>query len=582
MILQALTNYYDRLESDPDADVAGFGFSREKISFCMVLSPDGTPVQIDDIRVREEPKGKSTKARISPARMVVPDRGSRSGTLIKSNFLWDNSGYALGCDGKGKPERSRQAFEAFRDLHLEFANEVEDVGLTALCKFLESWDTDAAAGKAAELAHLEWEEICDTNVVFRLDGQHRYLHDSEALKNAWSRRVSAEGDSQPGFCLVSGEADRLARLHPMIRGVAGAQSSGAAIASFNLDAFESYGKQQSFNAPVGLRTAFRYTTALNRLVSDKKRRLHLSGATIVYWTDRPTPFESMFGSFVDSVSAEDAATLAQLHGFLTSVHQGRTTDDLTDADVGFHVLGISPNASRLAIRFWLTGTVREFAARLDAHSCDLEMGYANPKDPPLTIRRMLDQTARERKDVKPLLEGMLIRSVLTGGPYPQTLFTSVLRRINADGYITHHRVAILKAYLVRKARLAGRKEDIPMTLDVNRPDCAYNLGRLFAVLEKTQHEASGGQHSTIKDHYFSTASATPASAFPRIMRLHAHHLNKIEHGGRRTNIEKLIQDICSHIENFPSHLSLDGQGQFCIGYYHQRQDFFTKKTDNDE
>ncbi len=581
MILKALTEYYDRLEADPEQDVADFGFSREKISFCMVLGPDGTPVQIDDIRKEVEIGGKAKRTRLVPASLVVPDRGGRSGSSIKPNFLWDNTGYALGCDGKGKPDRTRNMFEAFCALHKEFLAKIDDPGLAALCRFLDVWDAENASPRAAEFARLEWDEICDANIVFRLVGQRSYIHDSSALRGAWLAFVTAEYESQPGYCLVSGKEDRLARLHAMIRGVAGAQSSGAALASFNLDAFTSYGKEQSYNAPVGIRSAFQYTTALNRLVADPRHRVRVAGSTILYWTDKPTPFESMFGSFIDDYAAEDAATLDRMQGFWEQLRQGRQVDSLEAAEVGFYVLGLSPNASRLSVRFWLTGTVREFAERLRRHLADLDMGYANPHDPPLTIRRILDQTARERKDVQPLLEGMLVRTVLRGGAYPQTLFNSVLRRINADSRVIHHRVAILKAFLVRKARLAGRKEDITVILNMDHPSEAYHLGRLFAALEKTQEEASEGKlNSTIKDRYFSSTSATPVAAFPRLMRLHAHHLNKIDHPGRRTNLEKIVQEIYSHIGGFPNHLPLDDQGLFFIGYYHQRQDFFTKKADS--
>ena len=580
MILQALTRYYDRLETDPEQNVANFGFSREKISFCVVLKPDGTPVQIDDVRKEVEIGGKTKRTKLLPAKLIVPDRGGRSGTLIKSNFLWDNTGYALGCDGKGKPERSRSQFEAFRTLHKEFLAKTDDPSLAALCRFLDAWDVEQTSQRAAELARQEWDEICDENIVFRLDGQRAYLHDSQALREAWLAYVTAEYESQLGYCLVSGKQERLARLHPMIRGVAGAQSSGAALASFNKDAFTSYGKEQSYNAPVGLRSAFRYTTALNRLVSDERHRIRVAGSTIVYWADKPTPFESMFGPTIDDYAAEDADTLNRVKGFLDSLRQGRAADDLEDANVGFHVLGISPNASRLSIRFWLTGTVKEFAERLGSHLADLEMGYPNPHDPPLTIRRMLDQTARDRKDISPLLEGSLVRAILTGGPYPRTLFNSIIRRIVADGRVTHHRTAILRAYLVRLLQPYD-KEDIPVTLNMEHPNQAYHLGRLFAALEKTQEEASDGKlNSTIKDRYFSSASTTPVAAFPRLLRLHAHHLNKIENPGRRTNLEKIVQGICSRIDGFANHLPLDGQGLFFIGYYHQRQDFFTKKTES--
>ena len=572
MILSALINYYDRLEADPDENVASFGFSREKISFCVVLSADGTLAdgELHDLRTQE---GK----RKTPARLVVPDRGGRSGTLIKPNFLWDNTGYALGCDSKGKPTRARQMFASFRDLHHELAGLVDDPGLQAVCRFLDQWDPDDASMLP------DWEEICDSNIVFRLDGKRQYVHEAATIRRAWLQFVGGESDSARGCSLISGEEEDLARLHPLIQGVRGAQSTGAALASFNLDAFESYDKDQSYNAPVGIGDAFKYTTALNRLLADRARTVLIGDATVAFWSERPTDFEGLFGLTV-SESAEDSTTVGNLAGFLKHLREGRPGAQLEDAAVPFYVLGLSPNSSRLAARFWLTGSVAQFADRLAQHFQDLDMVGGKPDDPPLVIRRLLWETAREAKEIPPLLAGALARAVLSGGDYPRALFTTVLRRIRADQTMNHSRAAILRAVLVRRARLARQtKENVPVSLDIDHPSPAYHIGRLFAALEKTQEDAHGHLNSTIKDRYFSSASATPAFAFARLMRLHQHHLNKMDDKpGLKVNREKLVQEIFSHVTRFPSHLSLDHQGLFFIGYYHQRQDFFTPKhTDTD-
>ena len=580
--LQALVDYYDRLERDPEQDVAPFGFAREKISFCIVLKPDGAPYRIEDVRETVEVGGKTKRTQLIPRKMIVPDRGARSGTLIKPNFLWDNTGYVLGRDGKGKPARSQQAFEAFRDFHQEFNTRVKDLGLAALCAFLKSWDPKSAENRVKELGDLEWEDVCDANVVFKLVGQEAYVHDSPALRKAWLATAEQEIESQPGFCLISGIESRLARLHPMIRGVAGAQSSGAALVSFNLDAFESYRKEQSYNAPVGVDPTFRYTTALNRLVSDRAHYERIAGDTIVFWTDRQTAFEDDFSMFLSETPAEDQETLDHVREFWRSLKRAAAGDTLEDADVMFYALGLSPNASRLSVRFWLAGTVKEFAQRLGRHVEDLEMGYAPPDAPPLTLQRILDQTARERKDVYPLLGGAVLRAVLSGGPYPQMLCQSVMRRIRAEGLVNHPRASILKAYLIRKSRSSDeqKKGESLVSLNKEHPRMAYHLGRLFAVLEKTQEEAFDNKlNSTIKDRFFSSASANPVAAFPRLMRLHQHHLNKLDNTGRRINLEKLVQEIYEGIDGFPGHLPIDDQGLFFIGYYHQRQDLFTKKND---
>lgn len=575
MIYPALIDYYHRLEQDPAQTVAKLGFSRQKISYCIVLNPDGSlhGNELEDVRLEAEGK------RVARP-LVVPHRGGRSGTMLKANFLWDNTGYVLGTDSKGKPDRSRKAFDTFCELHMSFAEQVDDEGLTAVCRFLDQW----APERSAELRN--WEEVCDTNLVFRLRGARRYVHESEALRDAWFRFAVSETDSLRGLSLITGDQDDLARLHPPIKGVLGSQTTGAALTAFNLNAFTSYGKEQSYNAPVGVEDAFRYSTALNRLLADRKRRVQIGDATAVFWSDRPTPFEDVFGTVINEPSAEDTELNSRVSGFLSRLRQGRTGDSLEDADVPFYVLGLSPNASRLSVRFWFAGTVGLFADRLAQHVADLEMSGARSDDPPLIIRRLLLETARPKKkkpdpeSIPPLLAGAVTRAVLTGGVYPQSLFTAVIRRIRADTRVNHRRAAILKAFLVRRARITGAKLEVPMALNVEHPEAAYHLGRLFAALEKTQEDALGRSlNTTIKDRYFGAASATPGSVFPRLIRLSQHHLDKLERP-RRIHREKLIQEICSHLESFPPHLPLDKQGLFHIAYYHQRQAFFEKKDDD--
>jgi CRISPR-associated protein Csd1 len=579
MILHALKDYYNRLEADSTLEendrIAPYGFSREKISFCVLLGPDGSLLEVQDVRL---PDGGKHSART----MTVPDRGGRSGTLIKSNFLWDNSGYALGLDGKGKPERSRRAFEEFRTLHRAMAARVDDPGLRAVCAFLNQWEPERAASLPG------WEEIRDKNLVFRVvPGPQQYVHDSPALKDAWLDYVSGEEDSVRGLSLVTGAEEKLARLHPLIKGVRNAQTMGAAIVSFNQESFESYGKAQSYNAPVGMIDAFRYTTVLNRLLSDKHRHVQIGDATVVFWAERPTPFEDELGLLLSDSAAESEQTAMRVRGFLERLRQGRVGDTIGDADVQFYVLGLSPNASRLAVRFWQAGTVREFAGRLAQHVTDIDMAGAREDDPPLTIRRILLATAKRLRDrpdadtIPPLLAGALARAVLTGDVYPQMLFTAVLQRARADGRVEHPRAAILKAYLIRKARRAGRQEDVPVSLNEDHPNSAYHLGRLFAVLEKTQEDA--GLSPTMKAH-FGSASANPVTALPRLMRLHQHHLEKLKRGkpGLAINRDRLVAAIVAHVDDLPAHLALESQGLFFIGYYHQRQALFTKKDQSTE
>jgi CRISPR-associated protein Csd1 len=573
-LLPALIAYYHRLEADPDERVAEYGFSREKVHFEVVLEPDGTPVALSDIRERNE-KGKPV-----PTLLLVPDGGGRSGKGFKPFFCWDNTGYALGRDDKDNPDRAASMFTAFRDLHFAHREELaSDEGFCALCRFLDRWDPEGTG------AFPNWEEAAGQNVVFKLRGRAGYVHGSEAVRATWLKSIASQGERGPdvrGISLLSGEEEEIARLHPQISGVAGANTTGAAIVSFNLAAFESYGKSQSYNAPVGVRDAFRYSTALNRLLADGSRRARIGDATVVFWSDRAegagaeAMFSLIFGDdFPRNGPAEHAATVDRVRGFLSAAQRGRLGDVVEDPEAPFFILGLSPNASRLNVRYWLAGTVAQFAGRIAEHVQRLEMIGARSEDPPLTIRRLLLETAREPKDIPPQLAGEVARSVLAGLPYPQALFSSVARRVRADSTLNHRRAAILKAYLIRNS-----KEEVPVALNKDHPDDAYQTGRLFAALEKTQEDATDSKlNSTIKDRFFGAAGATPASVFPRLLRLHQHHLNKLDNEGLRINREKLIGEICGRIARFPAHLALERQGLFYIGYYHQRQDFFTKRTD---
>jgi CRISPR-associated protein Csd1 len=584
-LLPALVGYYRRLENDPDGGVADFGFSVEKIHFQIVLETDGSLFSFNDIRLRTE-KGKPI-----PRPMVLPDGGGRSGTALKPNFSWDNTGYALGRDNKDNPKRAAEMFAAFRDLHRSFLPELEsDEGFMALCRFLDAWKPEQAESLP------NWEEAAGLNVVFKLRAREGFIHESDPVRAAWLRSIALQNPKDKpilGVSLMSGSEEELARLHPQINGVTGANTTGAAIVSFNLNAFESYGKSQSFNAPVGTRDAFRYTTALNRLLADRSRRVRIGDATVVFWSDRlegadaEPIFREMFGDdFPRTEEAEHAPTVTRLKNFLDAARQGRLQDVIKDPDAPFYVLGLSPNASRLNVRYWLVGTVSQFAERLAEHVERLEMTGAKPNDPPLVIRRLLLETVREAKDIPPQLAGEVARTVLGGFPYPQALFNAIVRRIRIDSQMNHRRAAILKAFLIR-----NRKEEVPVALNKEHPDEAYQLGRLFAVLEFAQMNALPTVNRTVKDAFFSSAAATPASVFPRLIRLHHHHLEKLptnpEAAGRekkRTKgfFERLDQEICSTISKFPHHLSLERQGLFYIAYFHQRQDFFTKRIDESQ
>lgn len=584
MILQVLNDYYQRLSADPSVDVPEPGFAPQKISFCLVLDRQGEMVQVRDLR---ETQGK----RKYPHIMVVPSLGKKKASGIEANFLWETTSYVLGAvqdDGKDdekkkekKRKRALECWKAFKTLQHKLGDDIEDDGMAALLAFLDAWNPD----KAKDLA--DWEEMAGTNLVFQLDGELNYLHERKALRDRWLFYKQQESGAG-AMCLVTGHHAPVARLHPAIKGVRGAQTSGASLISFNLDAFTSYGKKQNFNAPVSETAAFAYTTALNHLLAQNSRqKVRIGDTTTVFWTEKPSRVEDLLADLFEGKwekennQAEDAGLKRDLRLFLEAVRDGKQVPDI-DPSVPFYILGLAPNASRLAVRFWQVSTVGQMQKRIGRHFQDLAIERSFASEPEFPgIRQLLIETAVQHKtdNINPALAGSFMRSILTGSPYPQSLLAAVIGRIRADQTINYLRAAMIKACLVRKIRISNQQQmEVTMTLNKESTNPAYCLGRLFAILEKAQRDALGQKiNATIRDRYYGAASTTPASVFPILLRLGQHYIQKAEYGYVN---DRMIEEVMCNIERFPAHLSLDEQGLFALGYYHQRQDFYKKNTEN--
>ena len=567
MILRSLDQYYDRVRNDPEANIPVLGFSTQKIHFALILSEDGKVVQVKDLRE----KVKNRNVSIS---LIVPMISKKRSVDITPNFMWDNTGYVLGRDAKGDDERANRCFKAFKKFQKSIGRESVDPGMKAALDFLDSWHPK-------NVSILEyWDEMPGSNLVFQLDGDTRYLHERPAIRELWERYCSSNESEIVATCLIRGKKASIARLHPAIKGVQGAQSTGAGIVSFNLDAFLSYGKLQNFNAPISENAAFAYTTALNYLLRfESRQKIRIGDATTVFWTERESPIEGFMGMILDP--RDDSGDLADVRIFLEAVRDGKQPPGIDDPDLNFYILGLSPNASRLSVRFWHVSTVREISSRIGQHFRDIAI-VRGEKDLEFPgIWWLLKETAVQRKtdNISPLLSGALMRAILTGTDYPQSLLSILIGRIRADQTVNYMRAAMIKAVLNRKSRIHQYKEEVSMSLDKESTNIAYRLGRLFAVLEKAQKDAIPGANTTIKDRYYGSASATPSVVFPQLLRLAQHHLQKAEYGFRT---DKMIEDIMAGIEKFPAHLSLDDQGMFAVGYYHQRQAFYTKSENKKE
>jgi len=581
MILQTLNDYYRRKAADPDpaCRLPAFGLEEKEIPFVIQIDADGR--WLPPIQDKRRKDGK----KLLGQRFLVPAAVKRS-SGVAANLLWDTAEYVMGVDTRGKPERVAEQHAAFRARIDALPEEALTLpGVVAVRKFLAAIDPATMVAFAADPL---WPEIMESNPVLglQLQGEIELVCQHPAIALA-ATVVADEADAETAFCLVSGEAAPVERTHTAIKGVWGAQSSGANVVSFNLDAFNSYGKRQGANAPVGKPAAFAYTTALNHLLGrDSRQRVQVGDASTVFWAEQPSDFETLVPDLFGEAPKDDPdrGTRA-LDTLYRAIDSGHFVSD--DDDTRCHVLGLAPNAARIAVRFWQTGTAAQLGVRLRRHFDDLDVARG-PNDPRhLSLFRLLTSIAVQGKadNIPPRLGGDVIRAVLAGADlaYPTALLNGAVSRCRAEQRVTYARAAALKACINREIRRANRlfpstpeKEFSPM-LDIAHPSPAYHLGRLFAVLEKIQEEASPGLNATIRDRYYGAASSTPVAVFTTLLRLKNHHLGKLS-PGRRMYFERLIGEIMSGLDDFPRQLPLPEQGRFALGYYHQRQDFYTPKT----
>ncbi|WP_029060025.1 type I-C CRISPR-associated protein Cas8c/Csd1 [Stappia stellulata] len=581
-ILASLVSAYDRL---PDAPA--IGFSSEKIGFCISLNDDGSVAHVVDLR---DTSGKKPQ----PRPMLVPQAVKRTAG-ISPNTFWDKTSYVLGVTvGDGKRTGAEHA--AFVEHHDALVADTDDPGLLALLRFLRHWTPDHFQGPL-------WpEEMKDQNVVFALERErlhNNFLHDRQAAK-ALLTATQADGEAGKQICLVSGTTAPVARLHPSIKGVWGAQSSGAALVSFNLDAFTSYGHDQGDNAPVSDEAAFKYTTVLNRFLErDSGHRIQIGDASTVFWAEAADPSlaeeaEAVFACFFDADGKTDAsraeeADAARKVGLqLERIRKGEPLSEIEPKlaeGVRFFVLGLAPNAARLSVRFFFEGTFGELTDHYKKFVEEMRI-EPPPRDGYPPLWRYLRETAvlGKRENVQPNLAGAWMRSILSGAPYPRTLIAAVLTRIRADGDVNALRAGILKATLIRNV-----KREVPVSLDPDFKDRGYLLGRLFAAYEQAQSAALGNKvNATIKDKFYGSASAQPRKVFALLESGSANHLSKVgkQSPGRRVNLEKLIASIMDKMtpgaDPFPAALAAEEQALFGLGYYHQRNEFFKKAPETQE
>lgn len=572
MILQALTELFEDLVRQ--GKLSAPGWSNAKISYALCLDESGALVAVMPTQ-HEETVGKKTLLR--PNLFSLPSTVTRTVGILP-NFLWDNSSYLLGVDEKGKPERSLRCFRAAAELHHQLLSDVDTPAAKAILAYFDTWEPENAQSHPA-LADSLQEILKGGNLTFQVNGI--FARDDTAIQDAWSRHYD-DGDGELQQCLVTGKLDTAVAVHPAIKGVAGAQSSGAAMISFNAPAFCSYGKEQSLNAPVGKYAAFAYTAALNYLIADKTNVHRIGDTTIVCWAKGAEPQYTDFADFsLFGDALPEEWTEDDLHDAMKKLADGLPCPELSlNPDHPFYILGLSPNSARLSVRFFCRDSFGNLAKHVNAHYERLKILGSRYRFMPLwaLLRETVNLNTTD-KSPSPVMAGAVARAVFTGSLYPASLLEATMLRIRAERDITPGRAAILKAYYLKNPHDLCPKEVLTVSLNESSTNIPYTLGRLFAVYEAVQEAANPGLNATIKDKYFNSASATPAVIFSILGNLSQKHLRKLE-AGQRIYYEKQISALKGVLgESYPTRLSLPEQGSFDLGYYHQNQFRYTKKED---
>lgn len=588
MILQALVDYYEALAAQGRVAKPGWGIA--KISYALNLDKQGRLLNVISLKLTKQ-KGK--KAVEVPQNILLPEATKRT-SKVEAQFLWDNAKYVLGLDASGKAERSKQCFEAMAQKCQEILAAVVGEKAAALKAFFASWQPEAAHDNAILQPYME-DLLSSANLMFKVEGKS--VEQDEEIRKAWDAYKSQQAsDTAQGICLVTGKKAPVARLHPNIKGLYGAQSSGAALVAFNALAYESYEHKQGDNAPVSEYAAFAYTTALNTLLASERNYLRIGDMTVVFWAegadaDNEDVFGDVFSSENKIIEDDD------LQGFFEKVSRGQSfsvKDYLVKPENKFYILGLSPNAARIAVRFFLVDTFGDFIKNYEQYFREFEIikpSFDNRVNVPLW--QILQETANKNskdKAASPLLAGAVLRSILSGIKYPEALYQNTILRAKADQdnpdknitKISRIKAAIIKACLLRNYK--NNEEVVTVALNEECKKVPYVLGRLFAVLEDLQEKANPGINSTIKDRYFNSACATPSVTFPLLTKLANTHLKKISaQKGTVIYFEKLIGELMNKIEvennAMPARLSLPEQGEFVLGYYHQVQKRFEKKEE---
>lgn len=585
MILQALEACYDIMTKDENFEVAPFGYSKVMCHFAVVIDEEGQLKNILDLR--EGKKGQFH---------TVPMQEGRS-SGVKPYILCDKSKYLLGkeIDDKGKLNAFNAYVQAMYHKHQQVFHGLDNKGIRAIEKFLvrtiegEEWPIS-----------INHDCYKGSLMIFKLDNETGYIHEDIEVKTYWENHINDQEDTSNdeiiAQCLVSGESNsKIVRKHTLIKGVMGAQPAGASLSSINMDSAESYGRKKAANAPMSEKTMFKYTTALNSLINSDRNKMIIGDTTCVFWSEKQIVGNSvdllkgLFGGVQIEEEKEAGMSICEtkhtkdvLERVLIGLNISSEMIEV-EKDTTVYILGLSPNMARVSIRFWYKDTFGHFIEKLKLHYEDMEIIKSDKVREMVTIRDLLKSISVQGKNenVPKVVQNALFTAITNGSSYPQGIYTNILIRMRAeagdDWCVSPTRVSYIKAFLKRKYRinqLIEKEGELTVALNENSTNTGYHLGRLFSVLEKLQQDAG---NTGLRERYFASASTNPKVVFPAILKLAQSHIAKVSKTEGNCYMDKLCQDILGKIEEFPTSLSLDDQGLFILGYYHQKQYIYTKK-----
>lgn len=565
MILKALYDYYQsQSESLPS-----FGSEFKEIEYVIVIDEKGEFKRFESKRI-----DKKRCAQFIVAKAV----GRTSGA--KSNILWDNGKYVLGLED-GHAECNNLFIEKIKEVAV---HNPDDISINAMISFYDRSKESRVAAFEKDPLFAEIKENLGANFAFQLEGDDELIAEKRYL---FTTLVEISDDTAPtGVCLITGEKGPLVRLTTSTA-IAGNTATASLVGMQQKSGYDSYGKEQAYNSPISVNAEFAYTSALKKFLDkESKNKLKIGSRTYLFWgkseSDLSSQVETDFYDFLNlSIDKKDdpKEKVDKVTKLFKSIWSGKITTTLTDR---FYILSLAPNIGRIAVTNWSDQTLKEFAGKILEHFNDMEIVRKFESDKPYVgIYSILSTVTLGGKisDALPNLSDAVFDSIINGKPYPFQLYTGALERIRAE--LPEHslypvRAAILKAYLNRKYRNNQHIKQLNIMLDKSNNNAGYLCGRLVAVLEKVQEDVKGGD--SIRTRYLGAASTTPSTVFPAMLNLTIHHSEKLSDGSR-IFYEQLKQEIICQFPSaeFPTHLDLNDQGRFFVGYYHQRNYLFTKK-----